>query len=146
MAIKNSGGDEGAVVVKVKAGGPRFYGKWRDPDDRTRQVEVPIGAAWVVPVGDERAKPNGLTMGRVVEGGVARPRWCDRRGSAPDGAFTIRGANRQLPELYANWLEQAAAAAREAEAAAAAAEAARERVTFDHAAYAWLDEKEAIAG
>jgi integrase len=144
MAIKNSGGDEGAVVVKVKAGGPRFYGKWRDPEDRTKQVEVPIGAAWVVPVGDPLAKANGLTIGRVVEAGVARARWCDRRGSAPGGAFTIRAANRQLPELYANWLVQAAAAAREVEALAA--EAARERVTFDHAAYAWLDEKEAIAG
>ena len=72
MAIKNSGGDEGAVVVKVKAGGPRFYGKRRDPEDRTRQVEVPIGAAWVVAVGDSLAKANGLTIGRVVEGGVAR--------------------------------------------------------------------------
>ena len=83
MAIKNSGGDEGAVVVKVKAGGPRFYGKWRDPQDRSKQVEVPIGAAWVVAVGDSQAKANGLTIGRVTEGGVARPRWCDRRGSAP---------------------------------------------------------------
>jgi integrase len=142
VAIRNSTGDEGAVIVKVKAGGPRFYGKWRDPGNRSKQVEVPIGPAWIVPADAKAARPNGQTVGRVVDpdsGGV-RPRWCDRAGSPPAGSFTIRAANRRLPQVYAEWLSKAAD--REAEESAARGV----NATFSEAAAAWLEEREAVAG
>jgi integrase len=142
VAIKNNTGDEGAVIVKLKAGGPRFYGKWRDPHNRSKQVEVPIGPAWIVPADANGARPNGQTIGRIVDPdtGEVRPRWCDRAGSPPARSFTVRAANRQLPQAYADWLSKAAERTAEDSAAPSASP------TFSEAAAAWLEEREVVAG
>jgi hypothetical protein len=95
-----------------------------------------------VPVGEKRARPNGQTIGRIVDPGTGsvRPRWCDRAGSPPEGAYTIRAANRKLPYAYAAWLTKSEQRAAETRAALV------RDMTFADAAAAWLEERQAVAG
>lgn len=81
-----AGAGRGALVVRDQGGGPKFYVKWRHEG---RQLERPIGPAWVVRVGEPGGRPNGRTVGRT---------WRERAGrNVPDGTYTVHAAREAVP-------------------------------------------------
>jgi integrase len=101
--------------------------------DDGRETKRRIGPAWLVPVDDASAKPNGKTY--------RSGQWVERRGRASGDALTYDTAREQIPSILAEFY----AAKNEARAAAQAVqhEAQRPR-TFRELAHAWrryLDHK-----
>lgn len=82
--------------IKKVGDGYRFYARWRDG---TKDVERPVGAAWVVPAGHADAKPGGAVCGSYI----------DRKGrKAPEGFLSIDGAKGELPNVEQAWKDEQA--------------------------------------
>jgi integrase len=91
-----------SLRVKDQGGGPKFYGRWRDPSagpNADKSVERPIGPAWVVREGEPGARPNGQMVGK----------WRDRRGRPEGDALTVSDAWGKLPEVQRAWTQEAEA-------------------------------------
>lgn len=114
----------GSLSIRRKGNEPVFTGRWRD--DAGRSVERMIGPAWMVPVGDEQAKPSGRRIGR----------WCERRGKPADGWFSEEMARERLRALIEEWERETPAAQR----------GEKRGVLFRDASQAWLVERKAVAG
>ena len=126
MGSRRDGEDIGAVIVRDQGGGPRFYGKWRDPSAPGRQVERSIGAAWVVRIGEPGARPNGRTVGG---------RWRERAGQPQGDRLTVRQAERRLPAVFEAWQREQA----ESEIERRRLERGGEGRTVCDAAEAWVE-------
>jgi integrase len=106
---------------------PLIYVRWRVDG---RQIERPIGPAWMVSQGERGAKPKGKAIGT----------WRERSGRAPAGFLTPDSARERVPEVVANWEREQDTAARDAEQ-----QAAREQ-TLEGAIERWLSHRERVKG
>jgi integrase len=113
------------LIVREYGGRPFWEAKFRDG---AKQVKRRVGHAWLAPVGDANAKPNGKTY--------RAGQWVERQGRPTGDALTYDAAREGAPAVLAAFYEAKYAADAEVEAARFAAERPR---TFRELAQAWRE-------
>jgi integrase len=113
------------LIVREYRDRPFWEAKFRDG---ATQVKRRIGPAWLVPIGDANAKPNGKTY--------RAGKWIEHQGRPRGEALTYDAAREKAPAVLAAFY--AAKRAADAELEAACAEAERPR-TFRELAQAWRE-------
>jgi len=80
--------------VKDQGGGPVIYARFRWG---AAHAELALGRGWLVPSGNELAKPKGKAVGR----------WVERRGRPAEGTLTVDRAWQLVPDVIGRYRHKA---------------------------------------